>query len=170
MRKLAWISAALLLLITPGMAGCGALNPASEGFAIYMPHDGITASEMASLSHYELAKSPVISLIDIISYAKDTHEIELTARAYARITEPIIQLSGKVFVVCVDKKPIYWGAFWAPFSSQSFDGVTIWVPSMENGNVVRLRLGYPSPDFYRGKDPRSNPEIFQSLKKAGKLR
>ncbi len=170
MRKLAWISAALLLLIAPGMAGCGAQNPASGGFAIYMHHDDVRASDMASSSHYELANSPVISLYDIISYAKDTHEIELTARAYTRITEPIIQLSGKVFVVCVDKKPIYWGAFWSPFSSQSFDGVTIWVPAMEQGNVIRLRLGYPSPDYYQGKDPRSNPEIIQSLEKAGKLK
>ena len=107
----------------------------------------------------------------MISYTKDTHEIELTAKAYERVMQLEAPTSGKSFVVCVDKGPIYWGAFWTPMSSQSFDGVTIWVPSLTpKTNFIKLELGYPSESFYQGEDPRSNPVILESLEKAGKLK
>jgi hypothetical protein len=172
------ISLALLSLtisITLGITGCNTQNPTSqnptpEGFAIYLTRENISVSQMPELSHFELADKPVISVDDIISYTRDTHEIELTADAYERVTTMKVPTSGKAFVVCVGSKQVYWGAFWAPYSSQSFDGVTIWLPSLSKENVVKLTLGYPSAGFYRGKDPRSNPEIFQSLKQAGKLK
>ncbi|UCH51925.1 MAG: hypothetical protein JSV54_04055, partial [Chloroflexota bacterium] len=68
------------------------------------------------------------------------------------------------------RKSIYWGAFWTPISSLSFDGVTIWKPlSLEGPHVITLDLGYPSSSFYGGEDPRNNPEVMRSLDKAGKL-
>jgi hypothetical protein len=73
-------------------------------------------------------------------------------------------------MVCVDKDPIYWGAFWTPISSMSFEGVTIWIPlGFQEPNVITLELGYPSSTFYAGEDPRNNPEILNSLSEAGKL-
>jgi hypothetical protein len=73
-------------------------------------------------------------------------------------------------MVCVDREPIYWGAFWTPVSSISFDGVTIWKPvSFEEPHVITLELGYPSSSFYGGEDPRNNPEVMKSLEEAGKL-
>jgi hypothetical protein len=74
-------------------------------------------------------------------------------------------------VVCVDDSPVYWGAFWTPVSSQSFQGVTIWVPSTsQKDNVIQLELGYPNPSFYKGEDPRSEKRIKDVLEKAGKLK
>jgi hypothetical protein len=167
MKNFIWVSVLILLLVAAVTGGC---NKASEGFAIYLTHDNIPVSQMASLSHYELSDNPVISLNDIVSYAKDTHEIELTPDAYQYVMAMKVPTSGQAFVVCVDKKQLYWGAFWMPFSSQSFDGVTILFPGLLKGNIIQLSLGYPSASFFRGEDPRANLEIFQSLEKAGKLK
>jgi len=123
------------------------------------------------MSHLELADEPLISVVDIVSYSKSTHEIELTAEAYRRIAALKVPVSGKAFVVCVDGHPVYWGAFWTAISSMSFDGVTIELPIRPEPHVIQLQLGYPeSPELFRGEDPRGNREIVESLKQAGKLR
>ena len=158
---------AAMLLIQLAFYSCSS----TEGFAIYLTRDDIPVSKMPILSHVDLSDEPVITTRDIISYTKDIHEIELTPDAYQRVMELKVPTSGKAFMVCVDKAPIYWGAFWTPVSSQSFDGVTIWVPSFsQQKNTIKLELGYPSEGFYQGEDPRSNPVIMQSLEKAGKLK
>ncbi len=157
----------LMLIIPPAISGCSS----PEGFSIYLTRDNIPISEMPKLSHVDIADEPVISIDDIISYTRDTHEIELNTSAYERVMGLQVPTSGKSFIVCLDKAPIYWGAFWAPYSSQSFDGVTIWVPSLlEQENTIKIELGYPSPGFYQGDDPRSNADIMKSLEKAGKLK
>jgi len=158
---------ASMLLIPLAFYSC----TSPEGFAIYLTRDDTPVSEMPALSHVDIADEPIISADDIISYSKNTHEIELTAEAYQRVTELKVPTSGTAFLVCVDKAPIYWGAFWMGFSSQSFDGVTIMVlPPSQKENVIQLELGYPSLSFYQGEDPRSNPEILKSLEEAGKLK
>jgi hypothetical protein len=171
-KRLIAASIAIMLLMPFMFGGCN--NAEEEGFAIYLTKDNIPVSQMEALSHVEIADTPVIAAKDIISYAKDTHEIELTADAYERVQALTVLTSGKSFLVCVDKGPIYWGAFWAGFSSQSFDGVTIMIPSFPPGelsaNSIRIGLGYPSESFYQGEDPRSNPAIFESLEQAGKLK
>jgi hypothetical protein len=163
------LSVFLLFLLLTG-SGCSSKQE-SEGFAIYLTKNDVPVAEMEKLSHVDLADEPVVSIDDIISYNRETHEIELTAEAYERVMNLEVPTSGKSFVVCVDKAPVYWGAFWTPISSQSFDGVTIWVfPYSQKGNIITLQLGYPSQSFYQGEDPRSNPVIMQSLEKAGKLK
>jgi len=165
------------MLLTPLIfSGCSSPKetPAGEGFAIYLTRDDIPVAIMPALSHVEITEKPVISIDDIISYTKETHAIELTAAAYERVNELKITAIGKSFVVCVDKQPIYWGAFWAGYSSQSFDSITIIVPAFPPGelpaNSILIGLGYPSESFFKGEDPRSNPEIRKSLEAAGKLK
>jgi len=107
---------------------------------------------------------------DIIVYNQQTHDIKLSDAAFERVFELNVPTRGTSFVVCVDKQPVYWGAFWTPISSQSFDGVTIWKPFTNNQpHIITLELGYPSNSFYGGEDPRSNPQIINALEKAGKL-
>ena len=126
---------------------------------------------MAALSHVDIAATPVFSLKDIVAYHWDSQSIELTADAYERVMRLEVPTSGRSFVVCVDKTPVYWGAFWTPISSQSFDGITIWVNlSADKSNTIQLAPGYPSGSFFKGEDPRSNPVIKASLEKAGKLK
>jgi hypothetical protein len=162
--KLTIVSICLLLV----SSGCAATK--GEGFAIYLTREDVPPAQMEALSHVEIANQPIISMKDIITYNAQTHEIKLTASAYERISQLDVPVRGKSFMVCVDKKLIYWGAFWTPISSISFDGVTIWKPlSSQEPKVITLELGYPSSSFYGGEDPRNNPEVLNSLKQAGKL-
>ena len=141
-----------------------------DGFAIYLTKGNIPPAQMPALSHVDTAEPPMISMKDIITYNAQTHELNLTTSAFERISQLDVPVSGKSFVTCVDRKPIYWGAFWTPISSLSFDGVTIWKPlSLEGPHVIMLELGYPSSSFYGGEDPRNNPEVMRSLEQAGKL-
>jgi hypothetical protein len=142
----------------------------SGGFAIYLTKQDIPPAQMEALSHVDIAERPIITISDIIMYDAQEHELRLTASAFESISQLDVPTGGKSFIVCVDNAPIYWGAFWVLWSSQSFDGVTIWKPlSLEEPYVIRLELGYPSSALYTGEDPRSNPVVFESLEQAGKL-
>jgi hypothetical protein len=173
MKKALLAALVAVCLLTPLVFySCGSPQDSinSEGFAIYLTRDDIPVSQMEKLSYVSIADEPVISIDDIISYTVRNHEIKLTPEAYERVMALQVPTSGKSFVVCVDRSPVYWGAFWTPLSSQSFDGVTIWVPSFNvRKNTIKLELGYPSSGFFTGEDPRANPDIMQSLEQAGKL-
>ena len=94
----------------------------------------------------------------------------LTDAAYERIAGLEVPIApGIPFVVCVDGEPIYRGAFWASYSSASYDGIVIDVLPAVNMEPLRLQLGYPGPDFFTGEDLRADARIFQALKEAGKL-
>jgi hypothetical protein len=143
----------------------------NDGFAIYLTKGDIPPSQMEALSHVDITDKPVISLDDIISYNSTNHEITLTENAIKNITGLQVPTSGKSFLVCVNRSPIYGGAFWTPISSESFSGVTIELPLLngqEAGNIS-INLGYPAASFYRGEDPRNNPVVLDSLRQAGKL-
>jgi len=144
--------------------------PNDEGFAIYLTKQDIPPAQMGALSRVRLSDEPIISIKDVITYNAQTNEIKLTDEAFERISQLDVTTGGKSFMVCVDKAPIYWGAFWVLWSSMSFDGVTIWLPPIfEELNVIRLELGYPSSALYTGEDPRSNPVVMESLEQAGRL-
>jgi hypothetical protein len=141
-----------------------------EGFAIFLTKEDIPPDKMEMLSHVDIADRPVISIRDIITYNAQTHEIKLTDEAFERIANLEVPVSGKPFLVCVDGSPIYWGAFWTPISSLSFDGVTIWQPmGSQESKIITLELGYPASSFYKGEDPRNDPVVLDSLERSGKL-
>ena len=149
-------------------SGCSAPN--HEGFAIYLTKGDIPPAQMPVLSHIDVTEQPIIRMNDIITYNTQTHELKLTSSAYEDIAHLEVPVRGKSFVVCVDRTPVYVGAFWTPISSISYDGVTIWKPlSLGEPHVITLELGYPSPSFYGGNDPRNNPEVIKSLEQASKL-
>jgi hypothetical protein len=125
---------------------------------------------MPIMSRFEIEEKPYLSLEDIISYNRQTHEIELTTGAIDRLRSLEKTVSGKPFVVCVNRQEIYWGAFWTPLSSMSFDGVTIRKLMSPEQHSIQLELGYPLSSFFRGVDPRSDPKIIQSLERDGKLK
>jgi hypothetical protein len=148
--------------------GCSREN--REGFAIYLSKEDIPPAQMESLSQIVIANQPIISTQDIVTYNAQTHELKLTAEAFERISSLEVPVRGKSFAVCVDKAPVYWGAFWTPISSISFGGVTIWKPlNYQEVKVITFELGYPSQSFYGGEDPRNKAELINSLDKAGKL-
>jgi hypothetical protein len=141
-----------------------------EGFAIYLTREDIPPEKMEMLSHVDIADQPIISIQDVITYNAQTHEIKLTDEDFERIANLEVSVRGKSFLVCVDRAPIYWGAFWTPISSMSFDGVTIWKPiGFQESKVLTLEMGYPAASFYKGEDPRNNPIVLDSLEQSGKL-
>lgn len=170
-RLFAHISTKLVLVISCVIlisSGCSAPN--HEGFAIYLTREDIPPDRMETLSHVDIADQPVISTEDIISYNAQTYELKLTDAAFERISQLEVPVSGRSFLVCVDKRPVYWGAFWTPVSSIPFDGVTIWMPlDSSESKVITLALGYPSSSFYGGEDPRNRAEVMNSLDQDGKL-
>jgi hypothetical protein len=169
-KKLLTASIVLLLLVPFLFGGCTQQPAEGKGFEVYLVNDGITVNQMEMLSHLDTPEYPLISGEDIVSYDWNTHSIKLTFESYYRLQEMRPTTDGKAFLVCIDKAPIYWGAFWAPYSSQSFDGITIMIPTLGlEENTIEISPGYPSGDFYRGDDPRTNPLIKEALEKAGKL-
>ena len=90
----------------------GCTSTKGEGFTIYLTKNDISPAQMEALSHVELAEEPVLSLKDIITYNAQTHEIKLTTSAFERIAQLDVPVRGRSFMVCVDKTPVYWGAFW----------------------------------------------------------
>jgi len=161
-------STVFILVLMFLLGGCNTAK--GEGFAIYLTRDDISPAQMKAPSHVDIADQPIIAISDVITYNGQTHEIKLTDEAFERIANLEVPVMGKSFLVCVDKGPIYWGAFWTPISSMSFDGVTIWKPlGSTDLKVITLELGYPSSSFYEGEDPRNNPAVMKSLEQAGKL-
>ncbi len=117
---------------------------------------------------------PLVSMADIVAYSRHTHAIRLTPDAYARVSQLRVPTSGLPFHVRVGGETIYSGAFWALYSSQSYEGVVIKVPLMPNSvngsdQTMSITLGYPGSGFLQGPDPRSDPRIFKALAQAGKL-
>ncbi len=147
----------------------GCVDNDSEGeFAIYSPKQEMPIDELAIVTQIEISEEPIISADDIISYSEQTHEITLTSDAAERIDQ--LELPGKPFVVCVDRQPIYAGAFMAAYFSRTFDGVVIETLDVAQSQSVRIQLGYPEfLDVYTGDDPRSDPAILEALKSDGKL-
>lgn len=158
------------ILAAGACASPGGASPSGEGFAIYLPAQDIEPSQAQAASHFNLPDTPLLSQADVVAYTRETHEIELTPRAYQRLQELKVPTNGRVFVVCVDRKQVYWGSFWATYSSASFSGVAIWTPLTPDGKTIRLRTGYPSDSFAAGEDPRPDARIMESLQRAGKLR
>jgi hypothetical protein len=173
-----------LLVVGLGLAGCGGRTPAPAEtapppeVAIYLVARDVPAAELstADVRGLPLREPPVITTGDIVTYDAATHEIELTPEAYRRVQQLYrlpVDVDGLPFVVTVGRQPIYAGAFWSPLSSLSSDGVTIPQPMDPGGGrpVIRLNLGYPAPDFWRGgRDPRPDPRVLAALEAAGKLK
>jgi hypothetical protein len=163
----------IVFLVASILMGC--IPSEVRGFSIYLLADEVPATELSfvDLNDLELQEEPILSGDDIIAYSRETHEIELTAEGYERIQQLFTlpgQVGGIPFVVCVGGERVYAGAFWTPASSVSFDGVVIWEPFDPDERVIRIELGYPTPESFTGEDPRSDPRVLQSLEAVGKLK
>jgi len=173
-----WFCAIAVLLL---LAGCG--HPAAEPpqtFALYMPVEPMSGQQIATADIHQivLQDTPVLSDADIVSYRRDTHEIELTDAAYQRLMHmgmPAgdgggVPVFGKGFVVCVGNERIYAGAFWTLLSSLSYDGYVLMLPLDPARHVVSIERGYPASQPAWTSDQRNDPRIFRALDQTGKLR
>ncbi len=109
-----------------------------------------------------------ISDEEIVSYNKTSHEIKLTVAGAERIKALKVPVTGSPFVIKINGKEIYNGSFWVSFSSLSCSGIVIDTLKIQD-NTIKIEKGYPSPEFFIGKDPRNNSEVFNYFQKIGKL-
>jgi hypothetical protein len=140
-----------------------------EGFAIYLPQGDVSPQNMPDLNSVELPLQPFIGLNDIVSYNPENYQLTLTPDAFNRIDVLQVPVYGKPFVVCVDRIPVYWGAFWTPISSIPFDGFAIEQPLNNQTNTVTIQTGYPTSSFFTGIDWVDDGTIQESFRQAGKL-
>jgi hypothetical protein len=162
-----------IFLTTSGLS-----QKTQEGFAIYLPSREISHNELYKLiseknglkiDKIKLKNEPLISDNDLIAYYLASHTLELSSAAAKRIDE---LYTGILVLICVGKKPIYWAAIWSGILSAGFGGVVVIKPDpfTSNKDIIQIQCGYPSEEWFRGKDPRSDPEIIEALKKSGKLK
>jgi hypothetical protein len=165
------LSLLLIILRALSSSACQAGN--GNGFAIYLLSRNIPATELSQIDidQLTLETKPLISNADIISYDRTDHRIELTRSAFTRLQQVFpVPVNGMPFVVCVGNERIYTGAFWTPISSISFDGVVIMQPYDDKGTTIQITLGYPTPGFFTGDDPRADSRIMQALEEDGKIK
>ena len=172
----------VLILLLIALSACQA--PAEEEgrplegepFAIYLISDPqITSPDLKNydLDELPLAAEPLLVTDELIGYNWELHTFDLTQEAYFKLITIFsggLPMSGLPFAVVAYEEPIYAGAFWALFSSLSFDGVVILQPTDPAGQTMQIALGYPGAEFFTGEDPRGNPRLQQALEDAGLIR
>ena len=125
MTKRMFSSFGLLLLVALAVSGCS--SPGPQEFAIYLLKQDMPMEQVQrlGLDALELQKQPIIATQDIVAYSRATHEMELTATAYERVTGLFsvpVDVDGMPFVVCVGRERIYT----VRTPSNQFDGSTRW--------------------------------------------
>ena len=177
---LSYIFALIVLVVTPGTivmsTSCAKPNPNHEGFAIYFTKDNISPFKMPALNQIKIADTPLIALSDVVTYSSSTHELILADDASTRISNLVVPTDGKSFVVCINRKPIYWGVLWPSYSSAipPASRVIVSYPlshivQMGNAEGLQMSPNILELEYYGADDPRDNTTIIDSLKQAGKL-
>ena len=171
----------MVILLVLFLSACQTENtqtPAAQGeaFELFLVTDPqISGADIQNydLNELPLAEEPLIATENIEKYDWETHTIYLTDDAYQKILSVFsgsMRMSGVPFVIVSTGERIYAGAFWSLASSLSFDGVVILQPFDPAGMPLFINLGYPSPDFFTGEDPRANPRLLQALEDAEVIR
>lgn len=164
-----------LLLMVLAFVFSSCQSAKNDSFAIYLLTKNIPAAELVGvdINQWEIEKEPILSINDIVSYAKSEHTLQLTQAAYTRVQNIFptpVRVGGIPFMVCAGGERIYTGAFWTPLSSLSYDGVVILQSFDPTGTTIQIALGYPGSDFFAGNDPRDDPRILQALEQENKLK
>jgi len=129
-------------------------------FALYLVKKRHTELEKA-----ELADEPLLTERDIVRYDWATHTMEMTEEGVKKL--PRVGTRGKAFVIVADGQRCYRGAFWTPISSISHPNPVV-LPF--GGRMRKIERAYPSAEFAKGDDPRSDSRLLNVLKEVGKLR
>jgi hypothetical protein len=120
----------------------------------------------------------LIAAEQIQSYDWATHTLTLAPKVREALATQLRNskrlASGVPFAVTLDGKTIYKGNFTSVVSSKSFDTPLILVdgPSFDpklDQDQLQIQLGYPSAQFFKGDDPRSDTRIREALKAASKI-
>lgn len=120
----------------------------------------------------------VIAADQIRSYDWATHTLTLTPTVREKLARSIGKdsqaISGIPFAVNVGGKVVYKGRFTSVVSSRSISTVIIVVDAQSGDSKLgtdqlRIQPGYPTAEFFKGEDPRSDQRIHEALKAGNKL-
>jgi hypothetical protein len=157
----------LKLPIALGVACCLSLSHALSVAADPKPEFDIRSEDGKVL----------IAADQIHSYDWATHTLTLAPKVRAELDRRLRNeriASGISFAVSVGGKAIYTGKFTSVVSSMSFSTPVIVVdlPLLERKqgeDQIRIQLGYPGTNSFKGGDPRGDRRIRVALKAGGKL-
>jgi hypothetical protein len=147
-----------------------------DDFEIYITKDLIHYDYRVDYSSFNLdtiplAETPFLTMEGIKSYDTVNHIINLKESKYILIY-PSPSVYGQMFVLTIDKTPVYCGFFWSNFSSVLCNWIFIEEPNEYNGlseNQIQINAGYPNFSHFHGIDPREDPLIISAFAKYGKL-
>lgn len=132
--------------------------------------------EKAELDLRDAEGKVLVSAEEILGYEWSSHTLILKKGVADRLGDRLRTIEKKLavpFTVAVDGKPVYEGMLTTLLSSQSQSGVVLVVDQPQDEKAQRdylqLRPGYPSPEFFKGKDPRGDTKIKSALTSSGKL-
>jgi hypothetical protein len=120
----------------------------------------------------------LIATDQILAYEWASHKLTLKPGVRKKLYEKLkgVLATGQTFVVAVGGKKVYEGTWKSVISSSSCATAVIvldegvYEPKLLGEDQIRINLGYPSPNFFKGEDPRGNPLIKAALKASGKLK
>jgi hypothetical protein len=118
----------------------------------------------------------IIAADQIRSYDWAEHTLTLAPKVRDQLAKRLRNelAAGTGFGVSVGGKVIYTGTLTSVVSSKSFSTPVIVVDlpilDMKQGeNQIRIQLGYPGTNSFKGEDPRGDQRIRDALKAGGKL-
>ena len=121
-----------------------------------------------NLDTVALQEEPILKYKDIAGYDASTHKLTLKV-SHDSLKIGQAGVYGRMFVVTIDKKPIYCGFKWPAISSVPCYWVYIAEPFKDLNNLKEneIVIGFQSTLY---TDPRNDQRIIDRLKKDGKLK
>ena len=138
--------------------------------------DPPAAKPLADLDIRDADGNVLIAADQIRSYDWATHTLNFAPGVRAKLKDRLYQgtklVSGIPFSVSVGGKSVYDGKVTSTFSSFSFATPVIVVDQVTEGitaDQLRIELGYPAKNLFKGEDPRADQRIDAALRAANKL-
>ena len=144
-----------------------------NGFEIYLTEkpyaDNLeTDYSLVDFDTITLSAEPILKYDDLISYDTTNHKLTLGI-SHDSLKFGDVGVYGRMFVVTVDKEPIYCGFKWTVISSVPCNWIFIAEPyeELDNLNDKEIVLSYLNE---KAKDPRLDKKIIDRLEKDGKIK
>lgn len=147
--------------------------PIGKGFEIYLteyPYIDNLDMDYSKIDFdtISLSDSPILQYNDLLNYDTITHKLTLA------ITHDALNIGdagvyGRMFVVTIDKVPVYCGFKWIVISSIPCNWVYIEEPYQELDNLGNKEIVIRF-NSWQYNDPRLDNRIIDRLKKDGKIR